>query len=371
MESTTGQVLAVADRQGAPVVAMPPEPSLASATGPEAQASELTSDSPQDHGLTALIGALRARELALIDATILKESAVEIAAAVRTHFRDLHLEDVRLDTTLGEARALLQRIDTSVLTSLAGRFMVAGRRLTSARPRERVLAPDATYPSRVKMIRIKPAVSAPRNPKRLVGRVRWGRVLTRGLTLGVLATVLMTLPPETIGNVANNVANEVGPLIGNVANELGSGIGNIANEVSSAISEKLAAAQSAPTLARASFDLPPLSAYGATFESQAPYPTVRPNGTVDWVVALRNTGSVGWYRGIDGAQASLALADGTIAGVQTTAYVGPGQIGWFVVRFPAPSQSGVSKVALLPRIDGRGPLPDLGIYAAVTVSPNP
>jgi hypothetical protein len=141
--------------------------------------------------------------------------------------------------------------------------------------------------------------------------------------------------------------------------------------VSSAISEKLAAAQSAPTLARASFDLPPLSAYGATFESQAPYPTVRPNGTVDWVVALRNTGSVGWYRGIDGAQASLALADGTIAGVQTTAYVGPGQIGWFVVRFPAPSQSGVSKVALLPRIDGRGPLPDLGIYAAVTVSPNP
>jgi hypothetical protein len=238
------------------------------------------------------------------------------------------------------------------------------------------------------MIRINPAVSVPRTPNRLVGRVRWGRVVKRGLTLGVLAAALIAVPPEMIGNVANevspvigNVANEVGPAIGNVANEVGSAIGNIANEVGpaignvanevgSAISEKLAA-QSAPALARASFELPPLSAYGATFESQAPYPTARPNGTVEWVVALRNTGSVGWYRGIDGAQASLVLADGTTAGVQTTAYVGPGQIGWFVVRFPAPAQPGVSKVALLPRIDGRGRLPDLGIYAAVTVSPNP
>jgi hypothetical protein len=92
---------------------------------------------------------------------------------------------------------------------------------------------------------------------------------------------------------------------------------------------------------------------------------------VEWVVALRNTGYAGWYRGIDGAQASLALADGTSAGVQTTEYVGPGQVGWFVVRFPAPSEPGVSRIALLPRIDGRGPLPDLGIYATVTVSPNP
>ena len=92
---------------------------------------------------------------------------------------------------------------------------------------------------------------------------------------------------------------------------------------------------------------------------------------MEWVVALRNTGSVGWYRGIDGAQASLALADGTSAGVQSTPYVGPGQVGWFVVHFRAPSQPGTYKVSFLPRIDGRGPLPDLGLSATVTVSTNP
>src|SRR5207245_8625727 len=107
-------------------------------------------------------------------------------------------------------------------------------------------------------------------------------------------------------------------------------------------------------LARASFDVPPLSAYGAAFESQAPYPKARPNDSVEWVIALRNTGSVGWYRGIDGAQASLALADGTSAAVQSTAYVGPGQVGWFVVHFRAPSEPGTHKVYLSPRIDGRG-----------------
>ena len=91
---------------------------------------------------------------------------------------------------------------------------------------------------------------------------------------------------------------------------------------------------------------------------------------MEWVVALRNTGSAGWYRGIDGAQASLVSADGTITAIQSTEYVGPGQVGWFVVKFRAPAQPGTHQIALLPRIDGRGPLPDLGIHARVTVSAN-
>jgi hypothetical protein len=194
-----------------------------------------------------------------------------------------------------------------------------------------------------------PAVPrAPRISHGLGLRVRWGRVLTRGLSLGLLAAILIALPSELIGTM-----------------------GNMANDLTVTIREKLATLSSGSGLQRASFEVPPLGAYGAAFEAQAPYPTARPNGTVEWVVALRNTGSAGWYRGIDGAQASLMLADGTTAGVQTTAYVGPGQVGWFVVHFPAPSQPGVSRVVLLPRIDGRGSLPDLGIYAAVTVSPNP
>ena len=123
----------------------------------------------------------------------------------------------------------------------------------------------------------------------------------------------------------------------------------------------------APKLAPAQFELPPLNAYRATFETQAKYPTVPPNSTVEWVVALRNTGSAAWYRGVAGAQAALALTDGTEVAVQTTPYVAPGQIGWFIARFRAPAAPGAHAVPLFPRIDGRGELPNLGIYALVTV----
>ena len=122
-----------------------------------------------------------------------------------------------------------------------------------------------------------------------------------------------------------------------------------------------------PTLVRPAFDIPPLNAYGAAFESQGAYPTASPNSTVEWTLALRNTGSAGWYRGVDGAQASLILDDGTVVAVQSTQYVGPGQVGWFVARLRAPSDVGPHSIRLRPVINGRGPLPDLGIYAVVTV----
>jgi hypothetical protein len=122
-----------------------------------------------------------------------------------------------------------------------------------------------------------------------------------------------------------------------------------------------------PKLAPAQFELPPLNAYRAVFETQAKYPTVPPSATVEWVVALRNTGSAGWYRGVAGAQAALALTDGTEVAVQTTPYVAPGQIGWFIARFRAPAAPGAHTVPLFPRIDGRGELPNLGIFALVTV----
>jgi hypothetical protein len=123
-----------------------------------------------------------------------------------------------------------------------------------------------------------------------------------------------------------------------------------------------------PALVRPAFAVPPLAAYGAAFEAQAPYPSAAPNGTVEWTLALRNTGSAGWYRGVDGAQASLILDDGTVVAVQSTEYVGPGQVGWFIARFRASSDPGQHVVRLRPAINGRGPLPDLGIHAVVTVS---
>lgn len=128
-------------------------------------------------------------------------------------------------------------------------------------------------------------------------------------------------------------------------------------------------AMPATPLVAAAFEVPPMSAYAARFEAQAPYPTVGPAGRAEWVVALRNIGSAGWYRGVAGAQASLVLDDGSPVAVQTTSYVGPGQVGWFVARLTVPLETGTHVVALHPRIDGRGRLPDLGIHARVTVAP--
>jgi hypothetical protein len=342
------------------------ESTVATLPAPATAAAAVTTDSPSDHGLTALMAAVRAREFALIDDAIVQESFAEIVAAARAWFQDLHLEDIRLGTIVARVGALTGRFDLSVLTSAIGG---AAHGLATIRP-PRLPAADASSPARVRKIKVTPTVSpkiaAQRAPRRSI-RVRWRRVMTRGLTLGLLAGVLISLPPEQYANIAN----QAGPVVANIANEVGPAIGNAANQVGSAIGEKLAAVQSGSGLARADFEVPPLSAYGAAFEAQAPYPTTRPSGTVEWVLALRNTGSAGWYRGIDGAQASIALTDGTTVAVQTTAYVGPGQVGWFVVHFPAPSQPGVSKIALRPRIDGRGQLPDLGIYVTVTVSPNP
>jgi len=334
---------------------------------PGEPAAQILDETATDRGLSLLLFALRTRELSLVDMALLQESAVELATLTRDE-----LAAVRLDpTVIDDLRTFVQNVDISaVLSAPAGAAKAAGR-LFIRRSRTNPPAQDASYPTHVKKIRIAHVVpvhaAKPRAPSRLVGRVRLGRVLIRGIVGGLLVTVLMTMPPD----VAAKLASEVASTAGIVATEAIATIGSVATDVSSTIGAKLAEAQPADTLARASFEVPPLSAYGAAFEAQAPYPNARPNAQVEWVVALRNTGSAGWYRGIDGAQASLVFADGTTAGVQTTAYVGPGQVGWFIVHFTAPSQAGTSKIKLLPRIDGRGSLPDLGIYATVTVSPNP
>lgn len=337
----------------------PSSPTTPTAVAPTAATPEPANEKPSDRGLSFLTFALRSRELSLIDVALLKESAIEFLALVRASFEDVHVDP----SFIADLRALPGRAGSSLLASVtAGPASAAGRLATLRLPKVHVPTPHVSRPRPQRAPRIKAAAApkqsaparapavprAPRVSRGLGLRVRWGRVLTRGLSLGVLAAAVIVVPQELVTNVASELSATLSQRLGSILQ-----------------------GSSTTQLARATFELPPLSAYGATFESQAPYPTTQPNGTVEWVVALRNTGSAGWYRGIDGAQASLALADGTAAGVQTTQYVGPGQIGWFVVHFAAPSQPGVAKVALLPRIDGRGSLPDLGIYATVTVSPNP
>ena len=249
-----------------------------------------------------------------------------LLADARLFVRDV-MRDVQMDTLIADARAFLsdarvrvaQRFDTSVVTSLAARATAAATRVT-ARSGE-------------------PARSS---AMALIARVRGNRVVTGGAALIVLAVVVIASPlDDAIGSAPRG------------------------RPAPSATVAPRAALVPAP------FVVPPLSAYGATFESQGPYPTTTPNGTVEWVVALRNTGSAGWHRGIEGAQAALALPDGAPVAVQSTDYVAPGQVGWFVVHFKARAELGTYSVHLLPRIDGRGQLPELGIFTVVTVAKNP
>jgi len=348
------------------------------ATMPAISTADVADTASGDRGLSLLLYALRSRELSLIDQALLQESAIEFLDVAVAEFKAVRLDPDLLPDARAFVVSLLTAGPRGVASALGG--------IATFRPRVRVGTPRMSQPKQpkppkqpkqpkavsaprmketavaaAKPIKV-PKMKTPRAPRAAGGpglRIRWGRVLSRGLVLGAIAVVLVSLPPSIFGN------------LGGVASDVANVAGNVASQVSTTIGEKIASVQTTPGLQRATFEVPPLSAYAAAFESQAPYPTAHPNGTVEWVVALRNTGSVGWYRGIDGAQASLALPDGTAAAVQSTAYVGPGQVGWFVVHFPAPSQPGVTRVALRPRIDGRGALPDLGIYVAVTVSPNP
>jgi hypothetical protein len=224
------------------------------------------------------------------------------------------------------------------------------------------------------------------------------RTFVGGLRLDRLVTAAKALIPQRIDRslvetAAGRLVKTAGPLVTRarhnqivmavvtaavvlavfVASPLDDAIANALRPKAASALTTAPNASTAPTapLSRAPFEVPPLTAYGASFEAQGPYPTAAPNATVEWVVALRNTGSVGWYRGIEGAQVALALADGTGVAVQSTPFVAPGQVGWFVVHFRARAEPGTYNVSLIPRVDGRGPLPDLGIHAVVTVSKNP
>ena len=116
------------------------------------------------------------------------------------------------------------------------------------------------------------------------------------------------------------------------------------------------------------YALPPLSAYAARFEWQAPYPTAVAETEAQWVVGLRNTGTAGWFGDRTGATAALVLEDGRIVATQSPAYVGPGDVAIFNVRFIAPATTGVTTYPMRLVILGTGTTPDLGLYANLTAT---
>jgi hypothetical protein len=287
-----------------------------------------------------------------------------LLADARGFIRDV-MKDVQMDTLIADARTFIagararisERLDTSALTSLVARSTArakpardgaatadnatAGAAIAGTASAGAASAASRAAGSAISNVAAL-AASLVSSAAPLVARARGNRLVLAGAA-GVLVLIVVIVSPldDAVGTALRG-----GPA-------------------------PSATAAPRAALVPAGFVVPPLSAYAATFESQGPYPTTTPNGTVEWVVALRNTGSAGWYRGIEGAQAALMTPDGAGVAVQSTDYVAPGQVGWFIVHFKARAELGTYTVHLLPRIDGRGLLPELGIFTVVTVAKNP
>ena len=386
----------------APVPAPPPPVTFITPSAPAPEVAVDAEEGEEEEAApTGFVGALRALVRERVESSELMAGLLEAATDVWAELRPL-IEQFREEfpeTRLGrwlasfDSATVLAAIGAVASKAASSRPALPSvrRRSAGSAPAADAAAPMAPAPAArpAKPLKVKtPKVRAPREPRvakapsgpsllsRIAGRVRWRRTLFRGASLAIIVTALMTVPAdqamdqvdflathgtEIAGELASTgamLASDIAKQVGAIASDLGPQIGKLVPPASSA----------APRLARPGFEAPPLSAYAATFESQAPYPHVAPGADVEWVVALRNTGSAGWYRGLDGAQASVALSDGTLVAVQSTDYVGPGQVGWFVTHFKAATEPGTYDMPLLPRIEGRGELPNLHVHVVVTVT---
>ena len=131
--------------------------------------------------------------------------------------------------------------------------------------------------------------------------------------------------------------------------------------------------------------LSPDSGYHASWSAQSPDPIVAAGERTTLVVALRNTGSRGWYRGVADQQANLGTSEPQDAErpdlaadwlsanrltSTTTDYVGPGEVGWFEFTLRAPITAGEYRLGLRGVVDGSAWLEDDGIFFAIHVLPS-
>ena len=141
---------------------------------------------------------------------------------------------------------------------------------------------------------------------------------------------------------------------------------------------------SPPFALPAEIAFPPDSGYHARWSAQSPDPIVTAGDMATLVVALENTGSRGWHRGVADQQANLATSDPQDADhpdlaadwlsanrvtSTTTEYVGPGDVGWFAFTIRAPSTSGDYRLGLRGVVEGVRWLEDEGIFFTVHVRP--
>jgi uncharacterized protein YkwD len=128
--------------------------------------------------------------------------------------------------------------------------------------------------------------------------------------------------------------------------------------------------------------IPPDTGYHASWSAQSADPTVNGGATATLVLALRNTGSRGWYR--DSADQKVFLGTNDPQDAEhpelaadwlstnrvtstTTDYVGPGEVGWFEFSVRAPATAGDYRLALRAVVDGVTWLEDDGIFFTIYV----
>ena len=122
-----------------------------------------------------------------------------------------------------------------------------------------------------------------------------------------------------------------------------------------------------------------ISGAHAALYARSGFPTLCPGSTTTVTIAFLNTGSLGWYGnaalgtwgpepGQDKASAlSVGWPTPNRAAIQTTPYVGPGQVMWFQFSIEAPTTPGTYKLGLRPVLEGQQWLedPNLTFYVLV------
>ncbi|MEK7284833.1 MAG: hypothetical protein AAB114_03120, partial [Chloroflexota bacterium] len=136
-----------------------------------------------------------------------------------------------------------------------------------------------------------------------------------------------------------------------------------------------------------------IAGFHAAWYGQSGYPSLCPGDRATAVVAYHNSGSLGWVAGRMGEAAYLGTwepdpgqdrptvlgGDGTRGSpstgwprydrvaVQPAAYVGPGQVAWFLFTIQAPPTPGIYRSALRPLVEGATWMEDYGVFWDVTV----
>jgi len=126
----------------------------------------------------------------------------------------------------------------------------------------------------------------------------------------------------------------------------------------------------------------------AALYARSGFPTLCPGSTTTVTIAFENTGSLGWYGNaalgtwgpVPGQdRASVLGGDGTDGSpitswsranrpaIQSTPYVGPGQVMWFQFSVQAPATPGAYKLGLRPLLEGQQWLEDPGLTFYVLV----